>query len=178
MVGPSRLAFSWRQRLPYADHTFDVALASLVVGFLADPVAGVGEMRRVTRPGGRLALCFWQLDRMPLLGTFWRAVGEFDRETAGDTGWLGRRAGELVGLLEQVGATDVLESDLAATATYADFEDWWSSFAGGAGPVGAYQQAMTEERRALVRDRCDDLLGRPRSTFTMEAHVWCAVGTA
>ena len=40
--------------LPYDDETFDAALASLVVHFMTDPVAGLREMARVTRPGGRL----------------------------------------------------------------------------------------------------------------------------
>lgn len=40
------------ERLPFADRTFDPALAQLVVHFMADPVAGLAEMARVTRPGG------------------------------------------------------------------------------------------------------------------------------
>src|SRR5215831_8941204 len=36
--------------LPFASATFDAALASLVVGFMTDPVRGLGEMARVTRP--------------------------------------------------------------------------------------------------------------------------------
>ena len=40
------------ERLPFPDASFDVALAQLVVHFMTDPVAGLAEMRRVTRPGG------------------------------------------------------------------------------------------------------------------------------
>jgi len=39
------------ERLPYPDGTFDAALAQLVVHFMADPVAGLAEMRRVVRGG-------------------------------------------------------------------------------------------------------------------------------
>ena len=166
------------EALPYADDTVDVALASLVVGFMTDPVAGVTEMRRVTRPGGRVALSFWTLDGMPLLGTFWRAVASVVGPTPGDDDRFGRRPGELVGLLEAAGAAGVVDGRLSCTATYADFEDWWSSFTGGAGPVGAYQQSMTPEVRGRVRDECDHLLGSPRAPFTLEAYAWCAVGTA
>ena len=35
------------------------ALAQLVVHFMADPVAGLREMARVTRPGGVVAACVW-----------------------------------------------------------------------------------------------------------------------
>src|SRR5262245_66595665 len=43
------------EHLPYADETFDAALAQLVVHFMANPVAGLREMVRVTRPGGVVA---------------------------------------------------------------------------------------------------------------------------
>lgn len=164
--------------LPYADDAFDVSLASLVVGFMSDPVAGVGEMRRVTRPRGRVALSFWDLAAMPLLGTFWRAVATVVGPVPGEADRVGRRPGDLPRLLRQVGATDVVDGRLACTATYADADDWWSSFTGGAGPVGAYQQSLAPEVRARVRDECDRLLGHPRSPFTLEASAWFAVGTA
>lgn len=166
------------EQLPYADDAFDVSLASLVVGFMSDPVAGVGEMRRVTRPGGRIALSFWDLEAMPMLGTFWRAVETVVGPEVGESDRVGRQEGDLRRLLEQVGATDVVDGRLACTASYAGFEDWWSSFTGGAGPVGAYQQSLTPEVRARVRDECDRLLRHPRSPFTLEAFAWYAVGTA
>jgi SAM-dependent methyltransferase len=165
------------EELPFDADTFDASLASLVVAFMRDPVAGVRGMRRVTRPGGRVALCFWTQDAMPLLATFWRAANTVISPTEGEDRWLGREPGDLLRLLEQVGVGDVVESRLACSATYADLDDWWSSFTGGAGPVGAYQQSLSPDQRARVRDECDRLLGRPRSPFTLEAFVWCAVGT-
>ena len=47
------------EKLPWADHHFDAALSSLVIGFMADPQAGTAEMVRVTRPGGTVAACMW-----------------------------------------------------------------------------------------------------------------------
>ena len=44
------------ESLPFEDESFDAALAQLVVHFMADPVAGLTEMRRVTRPGAWLPL--------------------------------------------------------------------------------------------------------------------------
>ena len=41
------------EALPFGDDAFDAALAQLVVHFMADPVAGLREMARVTRPGRR-----------------------------------------------------------------------------------------------------------------------------
>ena len=45
--------------LPFDDDAFDAALAQLVVHFMSDPVAGLGEMARVTRRGGVVAACVW-----------------------------------------------------------------------------------------------------------------------
>lgn len=40
--------------LPFGDATFDVVVANNVIEHLYDPAVGVGEMRRVLRPGGQL----------------------------------------------------------------------------------------------------------------------------
>ena len=56
------------EALPFGDDAFDAALAQLVVHFMADPVAGLREMARVTRTGGVVAACVWDHagERSPL----------------------------------------------------------------------------------------------------------------
>lgn len=44
-------------RLPFADGTFDAVTISFGLRNIVDPLAGLREMRRVTRPGGRLVVC-------------------------------------------------------------------------------------------------------------------------
>ena len=43
--------------LPFRDQSFDVVTISFGLRNLADPDAGLAEMLRVTRPGGRLVVC-------------------------------------------------------------------------------------------------------------------------
>jgi demethylmenaquinone methyltransferase / 2-methoxy-6-polyprenyl-1,4-benzoquinol methylase len=43
--------------LPFRDQSFDVVTISFGLRNLADPGAGLAEMLRVTRPGGRLVVC-------------------------------------------------------------------------------------------------------------------------
>jgi len=45
------------EQLPFQEHLFDTALAQLVVHFMVDPVVGLREMARVTRPRGVVAAC-------------------------------------------------------------------------------------------------------------------------
>ncbi len=44
-------------RLPFADETFDAVTISFGLRNIVDPLAGLKELRRVTRPGGRLVVC-------------------------------------------------------------------------------------------------------------------------
>jgi demethylmenaquinone methyltransferase / 2-methoxy-6-polyprenyl-1,4-benzoquinol methylase len=59
VVSPGRLSFVAGDalRLPFRDGAFDAATISFGLRNVADPVAGLAEMRRVTRPGGRLVVC-------------------------------------------------------------------------------------------------------------------------
>jgi ubiquinone/menaquinone biosynthesis C-methylase UbiE len=63
------------EALPYDDAEFDIVLGQLVVPLLADARQGGSEMRRVARPGGRVATCVWDFaDGMTVLRTFWDAA--------------------------------------------------------------------------------------------------------
>jgi demethylmenaquinone methyltransferase/2-methoxy-6-polyprenyl-1,4-benzoquinol methylase len=55
VVPPGRLSFvaGDAMRLPFRDGAFDAVTISFGLRNVADPVAGLAEMRRVTRPGGR-----------------------------------------------------------------------------------------------------------------------------
>jgi demethylmenaquinone methyltransferase/2-methoxy-6-polyprenyl-1,4-benzoquinol methylase len=44
-------------RLPFADDTFDAVTISFGLRNIVDPDAGLREMLRVTRPGGRIVVC-------------------------------------------------------------------------------------------------------------------------
>jgi demethylmenaquinone methyltransferase/2-methoxy-6-polyprenyl-1,4-benzoquinol methylase len=56
---PGRLSFVAGDalRLPFRDGAFDAVTISFGLRNVADPVAGLAEMHRVTRPGGRLVVC-------------------------------------------------------------------------------------------------------------------------
>ena len=80
--------------LPFADGEFDAALAQLVVHFMADPVAGLREMARVTRTDGVVAACVWDhAGEQGPLSLYWDAARELDADVADESQLAGARAG-------------------------------------------------------------------------------------
>jgi len=47
------------EALPFADDTFDLAVSMFGVMFTPQPAAATAELRRVTKPGGQIALANW-----------------------------------------------------------------------------------------------------------------------
>lgn len=159
------------EALPFADDSFDAALAQLVVHFMSDPVAGLREMARVTRPGGIVAACVWDHDggRSPL-STCWSAALDLDPAAIDETGLPGAREGHLEQLCAEAGLRDVVSAVLDVEVTFDDFEDWWRPFTYGVGPLGDYIGGLDERRRGALRDRCADLL--LPTPFTVRGSAW------
>jgi SAM-dependent methyltransferase len=163
------------ESLPYEDGAFDAALAQLVVHFMADPVAGLRELARVTRPDGVVAACVWDFagERAPIT-VFWQAAGEQDPGVENESALAGTREGHLAELFEAAGLRRVEETALPASVEYASFEEWWEPFTLGVGPAGAHAQTLAEGSREELRARCRELL--PPAPFTVSAFAWAARG--
>jgi SAM-dependent methyltransferase len=161
------------EQLPFPDGTFDAAMAQLVVHFMADPVAGLRQMGRVTRPGGVIAACVWDHggDRGPLTA-FWRAAGELDPAAGDESDLAGAREGDLARLFGQAGFGRAESTTLTVRVRHATFEQWWGPFTLGVGPAGAYVQSLTPERRDALREHCRRLL--PAGPVEVSATAWAA----
>ena len=162
--------------LPFGDDDFDVALAQLVVQFMDDPVAGVREMRRVTRAGGTLAACVWDHggDSGPL-SPCWIAARALDPGAAGESDLPGNREGDLERIFRDVGLHDVEERRLTVEVEHPTFDEWWTPFTLGVGTAGAYLAGLQPGERDRVRERCRELL--PPAPFVVSASAWAARGT-
>jgi SAM-dependent methyltransferase len=141
------------ERLPFPDGAFDAALAQLVVHFMTDPVAGLREMGRVTRPDGVVAACVWDHGggRGPLT-SFWHAVRELDPAAPDESGQAGVGEGQLARLFDQAGLAGAEATTLTVRAGSATFEQWWQPFTLGVGPAGDYVASLTPERRRQLRE--------------------------
>jgi len=161
--------------IPFRDDEFDVALAQLVVHFMPDPVAGLREMARTTRPGGVVAACVWDhAGEHGPLGLFWRVVRELDSEAVDESRLPGARRGHLVELFETAGLGEVTGSVLAADLEHPSFEAWWEPFTEGVGPAGAYVASLDERSRARLQDLCRERIGS--GPFIVPARAWAARG--
>ena len=164
------------EELPWEDDRFDAALSQLVVNFMRDADAGVGQMRRVVRPGGVVAACTWAYaEDMEMLRSFWDAARRLV-EGAPDEGstMRYRSADELAELWKRVGLSDVETDHLRVETSYTDFDDLWEPFTFGVGPAGAYLARISPEQREQVRAELLKGLGEPSGPFTLAATA-CAV---
>ncbi len=164
------------EALPFDDGSFDACLAQLVLPFMNDAAAGVGEMSRVTRDGGVVATCVWDMaGGMLMLRHYWRAAlklfpgvpGEGDRARFG-------RPETLQELW--AGLADVSVEPLDVEATYADFEDYWRPFQAGIGPAGAHLVTLDAGQQEQLRAAVHANLGSPTGGFSLAARAWAVRG--
>jgi SAM-dependent methyltransferase len=163
------------EELPFEDGVFGAALAQLVVHFMADPVAGLREMARVTSEGGVVAACVWDHGggRGPL-SVFWDAARELDAHVEDESRLAGARQGHLVELFQAAGVGDAQEADLVVDVEHPSFDEWWEPYTLGVGPAGALVARLDPDRQALLRERCRETL--PEAPFVVSAHAWAARG--
>lgn len=165
------------EELPFADNTFDVTLAQLVVHFMTDPVRGLGEMGRVTRPGGIVGACVWDFgEGGSPLSVFWRAAREVDPAAPDEAGRPGTQQGQLADLAHRAGLAAVEPGTVSVTVPFATFDAWWQPFGLGVGPVGAYVRGLGQDTLAALRARCAELL--PPAPFTVTASAWSVTARA
>jgi SAM-dependent methyltransferase len=165
------------ERLPFPDQAFDAALAQLVVHFMSDPVAGLAEMRRVTRPNGVVAACVWDHGGgQGPLSLFWEAARRLDPDIEDESQLAGAREGHLAELFDAAGLHEVEETILSASLEHATFDEWWEPFTHGVGPAGSYVASLDTEPRAELRESCRALL--PHETLLITARAWATRGLA
>lgn len=169
-------------RLTFPDASFGAAVAMLVLNFVPDPGRAVAEMRRVTRPGGRVAASVWDYGgEMTMLRTFWDTAVALDPAAGArheERMPLCHR-GELEELWRGSGLDGVREEGLVIEMPFSTFGDFWSPFLAGVGPAGSYAAALSSEarealKRRLLRDVWDD---RPEQPRRLTGRAWVVVGT-
>lgn len=148
--------------LPFAEGAFDAVTGNFVLNHVGRPAAALAELRRVTRPGGRLALTIWPAPPSPgqaLLGRALEAAGvsrppevpalapedDFPRTEEG-----------LASLLSAAGLADARCGTLRWDHE-ADPDVWWSGPAAGIATIGQILAAQPPATVTAVRGHYDRL---------------------
>ena len=161
------------EELPFADGSFDAALAQLVVAFMKDAVAGAREMARVTREGGVVAMCMWPLgDAMEFLDLIHRAQAVVAPDHPSlNAVRLYRSEPELLELFTGAGFEDIETGSLAVSVEYADFDEFWDSVSSGSGPIGEFLASSDSGNVERFRAELRDLIGDRGEPFMLAARA-------
>ncbi|HTT09636.1 MAG TPA: class I SAM-dependent methyltransferase [Burkholderiaceae bacterium] len=149
------------ERLDLADASFDVAACALGLMFMPDPARALHEMRRVLRPGGRIALAVWGERTRCAWSALFPIV---DAEVASDVCplFFHLGAGDALARLCADARFELVEHHrVVTTMEYADADAACSAaFIGG--PVALAWSRFDERVRARVRARYIDAIARWR----------------
>jgi ubiquinone/menaquinone biosynthesis C-methylase UbiE len=140
------------------DESYDVVLCRDGLMFAFDLARAAAEIRRVLRPGGRVAVAVWG----PRAANPWLASA-FDAVTA-ETGipvpppgvpgpFALDDIGRLRALLTGAPLADVVVEEVSAPMVAPSFDAWWTRTQQVAGPLASLLSGLPEERRDAITAR-------------------------
>ncbi|WP_138733038.1 class I SAM-dependent methyltransferase [Modestobacter excelsi] len=142
--------------LPLRDASADAVVSGLVLNFLPDAPAAVGECRRVAVRSAVVAAYVWDhAEGMQLMRAFWDAAARVDpagAEVDEGTRFPLCAPGPLHRLFSAAGLDDVVTGSVDVPTVFADFDDYWTPFLGGTGPAPAYLATRDEDVRTRIRE--------------------------
>ena len=151
------------ERLPFSDHTFDVAVCAFGLGHFPRPEAAVAECVRTLLPGGHIALSWWDdSSRQRIQGIFRDAIAEVGASVPPDVPqghnvYRFSDTGEFVRLLEGAGLIQVTVAEHVTTHAVPDAETLWRGGLGSLLLTGAAIRHQDEATQDLIRaafERC------------------------
>lgn len=143
-------------KIPYPDDTFDVVLCQHGFQFFPDRLACAAEVKRVLKPGGRLAFTVWaDATEHPLYEAVFKSVAakiNVPYESVSTP----FRFGDLVALtslLSDAGYSDVQQSTEAFDVSFPSPDRWAQlSVMGAAAAVPAFGEMSAEQRTAVASE--------------------------
>jgi SAM-dependent methyltransferase len=147
------------QALPFRDNSYDAALMALVIAFVPDPAKAARELARVVRPGGWVANYMWDLPGggSPI-APLYRAVSSLGQSPPGPPSAPVSRMEAMQELWQKAGLASVDTCVIRLPITFSDFDDFWESYAGPIGPIGAFIKSLSPSQKEQMRARTREQL--------------------
>jgi SAM-dependent methyltransferase len=163
--------------LPFPDSTFDVVVCGLGLNFLPSPGKALEEFRRVTKPGGTIAVYVWDYAHgAKFLREFWDAAIAIDNEAATfDQAYRFPMCTPegLRNLFEQANLEGITSHALNVVTRFTSFDDYWQPLLTGQGSAPNYLAARNQRTQTAIRERLRAALpASPQGTIELPARAW------
>lgn len=158
------------EELPWEDESFDVAVAQLVVVFLNDAPRAVRELARVTKLGGVVATCMWEVEGVEMMN----ALNEIRRRLTPEGASIAteyRDEASLRTLFEEAGLREVQTTRLEVSVEYQTVDELWEPAIHVGGPGGPAVNAFTAEQLVAGRAIFEEALGHPAGPYTLRGRA-------
>lgn len=149
--------------LGFADRSFDVAVAALVLNFVSDPELMIAEMRRVVRPAGTVATYVWDFEGGRNISQhIWESVARVDPTASILSGNAKRinvgRPTMLSRMFNRAGLVDVATRAIDIIVTYDDFSDYWASNDTPTNPIGKYIKTLPADGYRSLKRKVEEIV--------------------
>ena len=166
------------EALPFADASFDAAVANFLILHLGRPERAAAELARVLAPGGRLALTAWDVpEKARFLGVFLDALTAAGATPApadlpqGPDFFRFSREEEFAALLRGAGIDHIEVKTIAFTLAASSADRLWEGMLGGAVRTAALILRQTHEEQQRIRVAFNQVVDEYRTADGLELPV-------
>jgi len=170
------------QSLALRSSSCDAVVSGLLLNFVPQPAVALSEMRRVTKPGGKIGVFVWDYAAgMAMLRHFWDAAVELDKNALEFDE--GRRfpicqERPLEALFRESGMKQIETTAVQITTRFENFDDYWQPFLGGVGPAPSYTMNLTQANRKELEEKLRQSLPINKDgSISLLARAWAVKGT-
>jgi len=144
--------------LPLETNSFDAVTSRFCLMFLPEIQKAAAEILRVLRPGAWLAAAVWSApDKNPYLMIPITVIKQFLDLPQPDPTAPGifrlSKPGDLAGMLQQAGITDLFEEEFVADVKFPSGEEYYASLMDIAAPIQNLFAKLSDEQKADARGR-------------------------